>query len=286
MVPLADDGLSVTGRAEEGLRRLAVPGGLGGRGLRAGRPEDAEARRLLLHGARRGRHGRPADEPHGRRRAVEDASTGPWENSPYNPIIRTVVARRALVVEGARHAGRGAGRPVVRRLPRVRERLLQPRPPDAARADRVDRRRLVQARRAPTSRRRSGSRRARRCPHGLALSDDFSTNKMGVQWSFYKGTGVGQGPLPLRGRRAGAEGQGHDAGRQLAALVRLRRPRLRDRGRDRPRPGRHGRPAGVLQQPALRRARRLGHEPRHAPLRHGARRARSRPTSAGACSSG
>jgi beta-xylosidase len=25
-------------------------------------------------------------------------------------------------------------------------------------------------------------------PHGLALSDDFSTNKMGVQWSFYKGT--------------------------------------------------------------------------------------------------
>jgi len=25
-------------------------------------------------------------------------------------------------------------------------------------------------------------------PHGMALSDDFSTSKMGTQWSFYKGT--------------------------------------------------------------------------------------------------
>jgi hypothetical protein len=28
----------------------------------------------------------------------------------------------------------------------------------------------------------------RRCPHGVAFSDDFTTNRMGVRWSFYKGS--------------------------------------------------------------------------------------------------
>ena len=59
-------------RDEEDLRRLEVSGRLDRRRLRAGRPEDPAARRLLLHGARRGRHGRAADRPHDRRGAIEN----------------------------------------------------------------------------------------------------------------------------------------------------------------------------------------------------------------------
>ena len=72
---------------------------------------------------------------------------GPWENSPYNPIVRTQSRERALVVQGARHRRRGAGSPLVDGLPRLRERLSDAGPPDAARADRVARRRLVPRRR-------------------------------------------------------------------------------------------------------------------------------------------
>ena len=118
-------------------------------------------------------------------------------------------------------------------------------------------------------------------PHGLALSDDFSTNRMGVQWSFYKGTETDRERYRLREPHAHPEGEGRDAVRLLAAVVRQRRPRLRDRGRDRPRTRADGRVAGVLQQPAVRGAGRVGHEPGHAPLRNGAARANRR-RSAGA----
>ena len=47
-----------------------------------------------------------------------------------------------------------------------------------------------------------------RSPHGMPLSDDFSTNRMGIQWSFYKGDGDRQRALPLRERQPRPEGEG------------------------------------------------------------------------------
>ncbi len=78
------------------------------------------------------------------------------------PDRARAVGRGALVVEGARNARRGPGRPLVRRLPRLRERLPDARPADAPRARRVDGRRLGEARRArpraadPQAERREG----------------------------------------------------------------------------------------------------------------------------------
>ena len=76
-------------RAGEGLRRLADPGVVRHRRVRAGGPEDPAARRLLLHGAGAGRHGRAAHRPHDRRRTI-------------------AVDRRA--VGAARHTTRSCGR--------------------------------------------------------------------------------------------------------------------------------------------------------------------------------
>ena len=50
---------------------MALSGRLGGRGLRARRPEDPAPRRLFLPDHRGRRHGGPADRPHGDRRALE-----------------------------------------------------------------------------------------------------------------------------------------------------------------------------------------------------------------------
>ena len=112
---------------------------------------------------------------------------GPWENSPYNPIIRTASRDErwwskghATLVEGPAgkwyvvyHAYENGFYNLGRQT------LLEPVEwtPDG-----------WFKRWAPTSRRRSEAGRRRPVPHGFAFSDDFSTNKMGVQWSFYKGT--------------------------------------------------------------------------------------------------
>ena len=73
----------------------------------------------------------------------------------------------------------------------------------------------------------------------------------------------------LRRRRAGAAGQGRRPGDELAVVVRRRRSRLRDRGRHRGRSRRVGGAAAVLQPAAVRRPRLLGHELLHAQLRAG-----------------
>ena len=227
LVPLADDGLSIDGTAEEDLRRLEVPGRLGGRDLCAGRAEDPQARRLLLHGACRGRHRGAADRPHDRRRRARNRSKARGRTLP---TIRSCAPRRATSAGGRRDTARWStiGRPVVDGLSRLRERLLHARaarrcssrssgPPTAGFAWP-----------APTRPRRSRSPPGRRGPHGFAFSDDFSTNRMGLQWSFYTGDAADRERYRYESERAGAEGQGHGPGRQLAALVRQRRSCLRD----------------------------------------------------------
>ena len=263
---------------EEGLRRLAVSRRVGRRGVRAGGTQDAPPRRLLLHGARRGWNGRTADEPHGRRRALAQhrGAVGELSVQPDHPDD---VARRAVVVEGTRHASRGAGRQVVRRLPRLRERLLQPRAADTAGTGGVDDGRLVEGRR---HRRRPTDQEA-----GQRLGDPrfpalgrLLEGQDGRPVELLQGHRPGQGALPLRTRRARAEGQGDDSRRQFAAVVRERRPRVRDRGRSGVRCGRDSRPHPVLQQPPLRGARHLRPARRDAPLRDGASERQARGTRA------
>lgn len=112
---------------------------------------------------------------------------GPWEHSPYNPVIRTWSARErwwskghGSLVEGpggnwyiVYHAYENGFQTLGRQT------LLEPvewtadgwfRPTG-----------FDVARPIP----KPGGEAV---PHGLPLSDDFSTDRMGIQWSFYKGT--------------------------------------------------------------------------------------------------
>jgi beta-xylosidase len=112
---------------------------------------------------------------------------GPWENSPYNPVIRTVSRDErwwskghATLVEGpgsqwyaVYHAYENGFYTLGRQT------LLEP---IVWTADGWFRRAGADVA-APIKKPAEPAG-----PHGLALSDDFSTNKMGVQWSFYKGT--------------------------------------------------------------------------------------------------
>jgi beta-xylosidase len=116
------------------------------------------------------------------------AIAGPWENSPYNAIVRTKSASErwwskghATLVEGpdrtswylVYHAYENGFYTLGRQT------LLEPVEWTADawfRAAGYD-----VAKPIPKP-------HGEAVPHGLAFSDDFSTNKMGVQWSFYKGT--------------------------------------------------------------------------------------------------
>jgi xylan 1,4-beta-xylosidase len=110
---------------------------------------------------------------------------GPWENSPYNPIVRTLSSAEqwwsrghATLVEGPD----GEWYMVYHGYERGyytlgRQALLEPiRWTDdgwfVVRGDAID---------APIRMPASG----RAVPHGQALSDDFRQDRMGVQWSFY-----------------------------------------------------------------------------------------------------
>ncbi len=68
--------------------------------------------------------------------ARSESLDGPWENSPYNPIVRTANNTGAV---GAAACSGG----VARGLPRLRERFLQPGASDAHGATGMDGRRLV-----------------------------------------------------------------------------------------------------------------------------------------------
>lgn len=112
---------------------------------------------------------------------------GPWENSPYNPVIRTVSAAEkwwskghATLVEGPagqwfmmyhgyengfHNLGRQA---LLAPIEWTADGWFKAVDADAGK---------------PIAKPHGGSAVA----HGMALSDDFSTNKFGLQWSFYRG---------------------------------------------------------------------------------------------------
>jgi xylan 1,4-beta-xylosidase len=112
---------------------------------------------------------------------------GPWENAPHNPLIRTLSRDErwwskghATIVEGpggqwyaVYHAYENGYWTLGRQT------ILEP---VEWTADGWLRRTGADV--ATPIRKPAGAA----VPHGMALSDDFSTNKMGIQWSFYKGT--------------------------------------------------------------------------------------------------
>jgi xylan 1,4-beta-xylosidase len=113
---------------------------------------------------------------------------GPWENSPYNPIIRTESAAEkwwskghATLVEGPGKSGwymmyhgyengfHALGRQaLLAPITWTDDGWFKAADYDAGK---------------PIPKPAGGSA----VPHGMALSDDFSTNKFGLQWSFFRG---------------------------------------------------------------------------------------------------
>ena len=186
LVPLADDGLSVTGpskRIYEGWKY----------------PEEWVVESFSQEGPKilkRGDYyymvlaeGGTAGPPTGHMIIAARSKTieGPWENSPHNPIVRTRSASErwwskghGTLVEGPTgrwfivyHAYENSFYTLGRQT------LLEPiewTPDGWFRTVTPD----------PASPISMPARSAG--AHGQALSDDFSTNKMGVQWGFYAGT--------------------------------------------------------------------------------------------------
>ncbi len=121
---------------------------------------------------------------------------GPWENSPYNPIMRTQSHEE-------RWWSKGHGTLVEDRAGKWwmvyhayengfytlgRQALLEPVEWTADGWFRIapgsDPARPIAK---PSGSCPAGGGERQGCPHGFAFSDDFSTPKMGVQWSFYAG---------------------------------------------------------------------------------------------------
>jgi xylan 1,4-beta-xylosidase len=185
MVPLSSDGLSVTGEMKKVYDGWKYPSDWIVEGFAP------EGPKIL----RRGEYyymvlaeGGTAGPPTGhmivaaRSKSIE----GPWENSPYNPIIRTRTAAEhwwskghGTLVEDAAgqwfivyHAYENGFYNLGRQA------LLEPIEWTADGWFRTIAADADQPMRKP-----AGETLA----HGFAYSDDFSTNRMGVQWSFYKG---------------------------------------------------------------------------------------------------
>jgi xylan 1,4-beta-xylosidase len=188
LVPLAADGLAVTGEMKKVYDGWRYPDDWVVEGFAQEGPKTLRRGgyyyMVLAEG---GTAGPPTSHMviAARSRTIE----GPWENSPYNAIIRTKSADErwwskghATLVEGpggqwyvVYHAYENGFYTLGRQT------LLEPiewTPDGWFRAAGAD-----VARPIPMP-------RGNAVPHGLALSDDFSTSKMGVQWSFYKGTGA------------------------------------------------------------------------------------------------
>jgi xylan 1,4-beta-xylosidase len=186
VVPLADDGLSVTAEPKKVYDGWQYPEDWVVEGFAQ------EGPKMLKRGdyyymvlAEGGTAGPPTSHMvvAARSKTIE----GPWENSPYNPVIRTVSRDErwwskghATLVEGpggqwyaVYHAYENGFYTLGRQT------LLEP---IVWTGDGWFRRAGADVA-API--RKPGSVAV---PHGQALSDDFSTNRMGVQWSFYKGT--------------------------------------------------------------------------------------------------
>jgi beta-xylosidase len=186
MAPLSDDGLSVTAPPTKVYDGWKYPEEWIVEGFAQ------EGPKILKHGdyyymvlAEGGTAGPPTG--HMVVAARSKSIQGPWENSPYNPIIRTVSRDErwwskghATLVEGrdgqwhmVYHAYENGYYNLGRQA------LLEPIEWTADgwfKARGVDPARPI------------AKPAGEAVTHGFAYSDDFSKDRMGVQWSFYKGT--------------------------------------------------------------------------------------------------
>ena len=186
LVPLADDGLSIVGEEKKIYDGWQYPDNW------VVETFAQEGPKVLKRGdyyymvlAEGGTAGPPTGHMvvSARSKTIE----GPWENSPYNPIVRTVSAAErwwskghGTLVEGrdgrwhmVYHAYENGFYTLGRQT------LLEPiewTEDGWFRAIGVD---LAKPIPKPAG---------EAVPQGLAFSDDFSTSKMGIQWSFYRGT--------------------------------------------------------------------------------------------------
>jgi xylan 1,4-beta-xylosidase len=186
VVPLAADGLSVTGEMKKVYDGWKYPDDWVVEGFAQ------EGPKILKRGdyyymvlAEGGTAGPPTSHMviAARSRSIE----GPWENSPYNAIIRTKSADErwwskghATLVEapgGTWYAVYHAYENGFYNL--GRQTLLEPVEWTADGWFRAAGADVAKPIPKPAG---------EAVPHGLPLSDDFSTRKMGVQWSFYGGT--------------------------------------------------------------------------------------------------
>jgi beta-xylosidase len=186
MVPLSDDGLSVTGPQKKVYAGWQYPADWVVTAFAL------EGPKLVKHGgyyhmlvAEGGTAGPPTSHMVVSARAK--SLDGPWENSPYNPIVHTWSRDEkwwskghGSLVEGpdgkwylVYHAYENGYWTLGRQT------LLEPVEWTAdgwLKSTGVDVSKPIP---------KPGNEAV---PHGMALSDDFSTNKMGVQWGFYQGT--------------------------------------------------------------------------------------------------
>jgi xylan 1,4-beta-xylosidase len=184
-VALAADGLSVTGELKKVYEGWKYPDDWVVEGFAQ------EGPKILRHGsyyymvlAEGGTAGPPTSHMVIAARAL--TLDGPWENSPYNAIIRTRSANErwwskghATLVEGpggqwfAVYHGYENGFYNL-----GRQTLLEPIEWTADGWFRATGADLAAPIRKPGG---------EAVPHGIAFSDDFSTSRMGIQWSFYNG---------------------------------------------------------------------------------------------------
>lgn len=185
-VPISEDGLSVTGPVEKVYEGWKYP-------------EDWDVEGFAQEGPKILRHGKyyymilaeggTAGPPTSHMVVMARAKTldGPWENSPYNPVVHTKSAEEtwwsrghATLVEGPNgkqwyliyHAYEKGFYNL------GRETLLEPVEWSADGWVKSSVTNIAQPLPMPIG--------GKALPHGLALSDDFSTNKMGIQWNFFR----------------------------------------------------------------------------------------------------
>ncbi|MCX6544589.1 MAG: family 43 glycosylhydrolase [Acidobacteria bacterium] len=186
LAPLADDGLSVTGEAKKIYDGWKYPEDWVVEGFSQEGPKiikKGDYYHMVL--AEGGTAGPPTG--HMIVSARSKSIDGPWENSPFNPIIRTQSATERWWSKGHGtlvEAPDGRWYIVYHAYENGfytlgRQTLLEP----IEWTDDGWFRTLGFDASKPIAK-PAGSAG----PHGFAFTDDFSTDRMGVQWSFYKGT--------------------------------------------------------------------------------------------------
>ena len=184
-VPLADDGLSVAGEATKVYDGWRYPDDWVVESF------SQEGPKIVRRGpyyymvlAEGGTAGPPTS--HMVVAARSKSIDGPWENSPRNPIIRTTSAEErwwskghATLVEGPGGTWYAVYHAYENGFYNLgRQTLLEPIEWTADGWFRASGADVARPIRKPAG---------ESVPHGLRLSDDFSTSRMGVQWSFYGG---------------------------------------------------------------------------------------------------